>query len=90
MPRAKRPVAGQGALFEVAAPGCTHTGLDVQPGCPYSCNPKRPRREPTVREWPGGIKPWDPINEADRDLGWQYTYVTPRRAVEIRAEIEHG
>ena len=39
---------------------------------------------------PGGIWPWDPIDAADTELGWQYRFVTPRRAYEIRREIEHG
>jgi hypothetical protein len=39
--------------------------------------------------WPGP-KPWDPIDEADRTLGYQFPYVSPRRAYEIRREIERG
>jgi hypothetical protein len=69
---AKRPPAGQGALFEVAA------------------TPKRGKTLPDPIEWPGGIRPWDPIDQADTELGWQYRWVSPRRAVEIRREIEHG
>jgi hypothetical protein len=43
-------------------------------------------------EWPNGIKPWDPIDKADEELGWEYRWVDHRRAVEIRLEIEaaHG
>lgn len=69
---AKRPVAGQGALFEVAG------------------TPKRGRPAPEPIQWPGGVKPWDPIDEADRQLGWEHPWVSSRRAVEIRQEIEHG
>lgn len=36
---------------------------------------------------PAGPRPWDPIDEADRQVGWQYRYVTPARAREIAAEI---
>jgi hypothetical protein len=52
--------------------------------------PVRPAKRPQIQpiEWPGGIRPWDPIDLADTQLGWEYTYVTPRRAVEIRQEIE--
>lgn len=39
-------------------------------------------------EWPGGIKPWDPIDKADEELGWEYRWVDHRRATEIRLEIE--
>jgi hypothetical protein len=40
--------------------------------------------------WPDGIRPWDPINEQDTQLGWEHTFVTPRRAVAIRLEVEAG
>lgn len=69
---AKRPVEGQGALFEVAG------------------TPKRGRPAPEPIEWPGGVKPWDPIDAADTELGWQYRFVSSRRAVEIREEIQRG
>lgn len=41
-----------------------------------------------VIQWPGGIRPWDPIDAADTELGWQYRWIDHRRAVEIRQEIE--
>lgn len=40
------------------------------------------------REWPGGVRPWDPIDQADAELGWAHTYVDHHRAVAIRLEIE--
>jgi hypothetical protein len=52
--------------------------------------PKRRRPAPVPIEWPGGIRPWDPIDAADTELGWEYRWVTPRRAVEIRREISRG
>lgn len=44
------------------------------------------------RQWPGGIRPWDPIDKADEELGWEHRFVDHRRAVEIRLELEaeHG
>lgn len=42
------------------------------------------------RVWPGGVRPWDPIDEADNQLGWEHTFVTPARAVAIRRELEAG
>jgi hypothetical protein len=45
---------------------------------------------PEPMKWPNGVKPWDPIDQADTEVGWQHTWVTPRRAVEIRQEIDHG
>ena len=75
MPRGKRPLAGQGALFGEDRPtrGFKAALEAVEP-----------------RQWPGGIRPWDPIDAADEELGWDYRFVTPRRAYEIRREIEHG
>lgn len=52
--------------------------------------PKRRKALPEPIQWPDGIKPWDPIDAADTDLGWEYRFVSPRRAVEIRQEISHG
>lgn len=72
MAPAKRPVEGQGALFEVGA------------------YPKRGRPAVVPIEWPGGIRPWDPIDQADTELGWEYRWVSPKRAVEIRQEISRG
>lgn len=39
---------------------------------------------------PGEPRPWDPIDEADLQLGWEHPYVDHRRAVEIRQEIGRG
>ncbi len=58
--------------------------------CEVAGRPKRRKSLPEPIEWPGGIKPWEPVDQADTDLGYQYRWVTPRRAVEIRREIEHG
>lgn len=79
---------------EIGVPDATHplrTDSAHCGGCPPG-----PRRGaslvtvPAVIEWPGGIRPWDPIDQADTEVGWQHTYVSPRRAFEIRREIEHG
>lgn len=78
----QRPSAGQGALFEVGPIGPTAQGKARRHAARETA--------PEVIEWPGGIRPWDPIDEADRNLGFQHTYVSPRRAYEIRQEIEHG
>lgn len=69
--------ADQGALFDVEG----------------TSRPRRRKPDPIQPiEWPGGIRPWDPIDQADTELGWQYRSVTPARAREIREEIEarHG
>jgi hypothetical protein len=36
---------------------------------------------------PGEPRPWDEIDEADRQLGWERRYVDHRRAVEVRREL---
>ncbi len=68
------PRPQQGALFEVPA------------------KPKRKRRNPlddiVPLYAPGEPRPWDVIDKADEELGWEHRYVDHRRAVEIRHEIE--
>jgi hypothetical protein len=71
-------VAGQESLFG-----------DMYESTNRKALPRQVYERPII-EWPGGVKPWDPIDAADTELGWQYLFVTPRRAVEIRQEIEHG
>lgn len=63
----------QGALFDVPA-----------------AERLRRRRAPDVQpiEWPGGIRPWDPIDEHDAELGWRYRGITPARARQIRRQIQ--
>jgi hypothetical protein len=79
---AKRPVAGQDALFvvhtcEIGVPDAEHplrTDSAHCGGCPPG--PRRGASLVTARaviEWPNGIRPWDPIDEADRQLGWEHT-----------------
>lgn len=80
MPAAKRPPAGQEALFEV-----TPIARDVQRG-EWLNEALGVPRDPAGP----GSRPWEPIDENDRQLGYQYPYVTPRRAYDIRQEIEHG
>jgi hypothetical protein len=81
MARGRRPSDGQGALFQVPAAGFLGSISDVV----HSAT------EPVSSECSGPvIRPWDPVDQADTEVGWQYRYVTPRRAIEIRQEIEHG
>ena len=72
----------QGALFEVAGAGVTASGK--------AARARKLRAAPEVIQWPGGIRPWNPIDKADEELGWQHPFVTPRRAYEIRREVERG
>jgi hypothetical protein len=46
-----------------------------------------PALEEPAPALPAGPRPWDPIDQADAELGWQYRYVTPARAREIAREI---
>jgi len=67
----------QGALFELPAKPRRKTWAE--------------RLEEIVPLYgPGEIRPWDEIDEADRQLGWDYRYVDHRRAVEIRVEVAGG
>jgi hypothetical protein len=43
---------------------------------------RRPDPEPIV--WPGGVRPWDPIDEDDFWLGVDFPWITPRRARDVR------
>ncbi len=80
---ASRPAAGQGALFDDPGTAANKPGST-------SRQPRSAGRDRPPIEWPGGIRPWDPIDAADTDLGWEYRFVSPRRAVEIRQEISRG
>jgi hypothetical protein len=65
----------QGALF------------DLPPAAPRP-RKRAARPEPEPIEWPNGIRPWDPIDERDAELGWQYRGITPTRARQIRRQIQ--
>lgn len=64
----------QGALFDV-------------PAVPRPGRRQRAPERPVI-EWPDGIRPWDPIDAHDEDLGWQYRGITPARARQIRRQIQ--
>lgn len=42
---------------------------------------------PEVHPVKSGPHPWDPIDAADIELGWQYRWVSANRAREIREEL---
>ena len=63
----------QGALFEVPAKPKRRTWAERMEGIVPLYAPGEPR-------------PWDVIDKADEELGWEYRYVDHRRAVEIRCE----
>lgn len=75
MPAGKRPGAAPAVMLPLWEP------VPAPTVTPAVSEPAEPH---------SGPRPWEPIDEQDRQLGWQYTYVTPRRAYEIRREIEHG
>lgn len=63
----------QGALFDL-------------PATPRAGRRRAPERP--IIEWPGGIRPWDPIDQHDDELGWRYRGITPARARQIRRQIQ--
>lgn len=58
--------------------------------------PAKPRRQTWAQRLddivplyaPGEPRPWDVIDDADLQLGWEYRWVDHRRATEIRLELE--
>ena len=66
--------AEQGALFDA-------------PAKPKRKTWKERLEEIVPRYAPGEIRPWDVIDAADEQLGWEHRYVDPRRATEIRLDL---
>lgn len=66
--------AEQGALFDAPAKPRRQTWQDRLDAIEPRYAPDEPR-------------PWDVIDKADEELGWQYRYVDHRRATEIRLEL---
>ncbi len=56
----------------------------------FPAPPRRRKQAPAAPE-PAprtGPRPGEALDPADAELGWQYPYVTPRRAQQIRAELD--
>lgn len=67
---------------------------EQQPLFAVPAGPRKPRTHAEMLESivplyaPNQPRPWDPIDDADVQLGWEHPYVDHRRAVEIRKEID--